>query len=105
MTVNSILREVYGALIASGDLPRALRALTAHRGGHFRSDDRQGLLRDITSVLAAMHIDVVSTVARADAAGETASVSICMRVRDILQLARAVDRLRRIPSVRDVRRS
>ena len=68
-------------------------------------DDRQGLLRDITSVLAAMHIDVVSTVARADAAGENATVSICMRVRDILQLARAVDRLRRIPSVRDVRRS
>ncbi|MCY3818833.1 MAG: HD domain-containing protein [Gammaproteobacteria bacterium] len=68
-------------------------------------DDRQGLLRDITSVLAAMHIDVVSTVARADAAGETATVSICMRVRDILQLARAVDRLRRVPSVRDVRRS
>ena len=72
---------------------------------HIAGDDRQGLLRDITSVLAAMHIDVVSTVARADAAGENATVSICMRVRDILQLARAVDRLRRIPSVRDVRRS
>ncbi len=68
-------------------------------------EDRQGLLRDITSVLAAMHIDVVSTVARADAADESATVSICMRVRDILQLAHAVDRLRRIPNVRDVRRS
>ena len=68
-------------------------------------EDRQGLLRDITSVLAAMDIDVVSTVARAHAQGEPASISLCIRVHDILQLARAADRLRRIPSVRDVRRS
>ena len=68
-------------------------------------EDRQGLLRDITSVLAAMGVDVVSTVARADAREASAAISLCIRVHDILQLARAVDRLRRIPSVRDVRRS
>ena len=68
-------------------------------------DDRQGLLRDIASVLAAMEVDVVSTVAHADAREASAAISLCIRVHDILQLARAVDRLRRIPSVRDVRRS
>ena len=68
-------------------------------------EDRQGLLRDITSVLAGMDIDVVSTVARAHAQEASASISLCIRVHDILQLARAVDRLRRVPSVRDVRRS
>lgn len=68
-------------------------------------EDRQGLLRDITSVLAAMDVDVVSTVARADAREASAAISLCIRVHDILQLARAIDRLRRIPSVRDVRRS
>ena len=72
---------------------------------HITGEDRQGLLRDITSVLAAMDIDVVSTVARADAQEESAAISICLRVRDILQLALAIDRLRRIPSVGDVRRS
>ena len=72
---------------------------------HIAGEDRQGLLRDITSVLAAMDIDVVSTVARAHAQDETAAMSLCIRVRDILQLARVVDQLRRIPSVRDVRRS
>ena len=72
---------------------------------HIAGEDRQGLLRDITSVLAEMDIDVVSTVARAHAQDETAAMSLCIRVRDILQLARVVDQLRRIPSVRDVRRS
>ena len=67
--------------------------------------DRQGLLRDITSALAAMDIDVVSTVARADSREETAAISLGIRVRDLLQLALVVDRLRRIPSVQDVRRS
>ena len=68
-------------------------------------EDRQGLLRDVTSVLAAMDVDVISTVARADGRGASAAIVLCIRVPDILQLARAVDRLRRIPSVRDVRRS
>ena len=68
-------------------------------------EDRQGLLRDITSVLAAMDIDVVSTVAHADAYDESAAISLCIRVRDLLQLALAVDRLRRIPNVREVRRT
>ena len=68
-------------------------------------EDRQGLLRDVTSVLAAMGVDVVSTVARADAREASAAISLCIRVHDILQLARAIDRLRRVPSVRDVRRS
>ena len=72
---------------------------------HIAGDDRQGLLRDITSVLAAMDIDVVSTVARAHTKQESADISLCIRVRDILQLALAVDRLRRVPDVRDVRRS
>ena len=72
---------------------------------HIAGDDRQGLLRDITSTLAAMDIDVVGTVARADAREASASISLSIRVRDILQLARVVDRLRHIPNVRDVRRS
>ena len=72
---------------------------------HIVGDDRQGLLRDIMSVLAAMNIDVVSTVARADTKEESAAMSLCIRVRDIFQLARAIDQLRRIPNVRDVRRS
>ena len=71
---------------------------------HIDGDNRQGLLRDIASVLAAMDIDVVGTVARADAREETAAISLDIRVRDLSQLALAVDRLRSIANVRDVRR-
>ena len=86
-------------------LPRASEPQASVQEIHIAGEDRQGLLRDITSVLAAMEIDVVSTVARAHTEEESADISLCIRVRDILQLALVVDRLRRIPSVRDVRRS
>ena len=49
--MNSILREVYGAFIATGDRWCAICALTAHRGGHFRATDCQGLLMVLLAVL------------------------------------------------------
>ncbi len=67
-------------------------------------DDRQGLLRDVTAVLAALDIDVVSTRARAQSGGDTATMALEVQVDDVLQFARALDRLRRVPSVREVRR-
>ena len=66
-------------------------------------DDRQGLLRDVTAVLAALDIDVVSTRARAQST-ETAVIALEVQVDNVLQFARALDRLRRVPSVREVRR-
>ena len=76
----------------------------AIQGIRIVGDDRQGLLRDVTAVLAALDIDVVSTRARAQSAGETAMILLEVQVDNVLQFARALDRLRRVPSIREVRR-
>ena len=76
----------------------------AVQGVRIVGDDRQGLLRDVTSVLAALDIDVVSTRARSQSAGETATILLEVQADNVLQFARALDRLRRVPSVREVRR-
>ena len=74
------------------------------RGVRIVGDDRQGLLRDVTVVLAALDIDVVSTRARAQSAGETATIFLEVRLEDVGRFAEALDALRRVPNVREVRR-
>ena len=69
------------------------------------AEDRRGLLRDITSVLATMAVDVVSTSARANEADVPATVSLELRTNSLLELARIIDRIRRVPDVLDVRRA
>ncbi len=107
--IIDLVRLIGGHRVEDRQLSLLPAALAPETGSaqdiHIVGDDRQGLLRDIMSVLAAMNIDVVSTVARADTKEESAAMSLCIRVRDILQLARAIDQLRRIPNVHDVRRS
>ena len=76
----------------------------AIQGIRIVGDDRQGLLRDVTAVLAALDIDVVSTRARAQSAGETATILLEVQVDDVRHFARALDRLRRVPGVREVLR-
>ena len=67
--------------------------------------NRPGLLRDVSSVAAAMGIDVASVEARVIDPGEDATISLEVRVEGVLQLALVIDRIRRVPSVRDVRRA
>ena len=67
--------------------------------------NRPGLLRDVSSVAAAMGIDVASVAAHAVEPGDEATISLEVRVQDVLQLALVIDRIRRVPSVQDVRRA
>ena len=67
--------------------------------------NRPGLLRDVSSVVAAMGIDVAGVSARGGDADEAATISLDARVDSVLQLARVIDRIRRVPDVRDVRRA
>ena len=67
--------------------------------------DRPGLLRDIAAVLAAMNISVVGTRAFADRAEDRASISLDLAVESLLELVRAIDEIRQIADVTDVRRS
>ena len=66
--------------------------------------DRDGLLRDVAAAIAELSISVVATNARAEVPGESATVSLELHVDDLAQLARAIDNIRRVPDVHDVRR-
>ena len=66
--------------------------------------DRDGLLRDVAAAIAELSISVVATNARAEIPGKRATLSLELHVDDLAQLARAIDNIRRVPDVHDVRR-
>ena len=66
--------------------------------------DRDGLLRDVAAAIAELSISVVATNARAEIPGKSATLSLELHVDDLAQLARAIDNIRRVPDVHDVRR-
>ena len=69
-----------------------------------RGRDRDGLLRDVAAAIAELSISVVATNARAEIPGKSATVSLELHVDDLAQLASAIDNIRRVPDVHDVRR-
>ena len=69
-----------------------------------RGNDRDGLLRDITSAVAERSISVVAANARVDVATQTATITMELHVAELSVLAQAVDDIQRIPDVLDVRR-
>ena len=69
-----------------------------------RGNDRDGLLRDIMTAVAALSISVVATNARAEVATRTATITMELHTSEISQLAQAIEEVRRIPDVVDVRR-
>lgn len=66
--------------------------------------DRDGLLRDVAAAIAELSISVVATNARAEVPGKSATLSLELHVDDLAQLASAIDNIRRVPDVHDVRR-
>ncbi len=70
-----------------------------------RGRDREGLLRDVMAAVAELSISVAAANARAEIPGKSATISMELQVADLAQLARAIDNIRRIPDVLDVRRT
>lgn len=70
------------------------------------TDDRPGILNQVTSSLTSESINIRSLEARTDASREddAALVDITMDVRDKKQLDRVITAFRRIPGVRDIER-
>ncbi len=70
------------------------------------TDDRPGILNQLTSVLTEEKSNIRTLEARGDHArpGDSAIIDITMDVRDKNQLERVVSGFRRIPGVRDVER-
>ena len=68
------------------------------------TDDRPGLLHQLTTVLSDENTNVRSLEAKADVANDTAMVEMTVDVRDKKQLEKLCSAMRRISGVRDVER-
>ncbi|HBR98503.1 MAG TPA: GTP diphosphokinase [Gammaproteobacteria bacterium] len=66
--------------------------------------DRQGLLRDVTSVLSNEKISVTSINTQSDKREQTADMKISVEVGDLEQLARVMDKLRQLHNILEVQR-
>ncbi len=67
--------------------------------------DRQGLLRDITTLLANEKVNVIAVDTRTTRPDNIARMRLTVEVRDLAQLAEVLDRIGRIPNVSEVRRA
>ena len=68
------------------------------------SIDRAGILHDITGVLGQQDISMVSIQATSDEKGNTATIRLGVEIRDLLELATLLDRIRRVTGVTQVKR-
>jgi GTP pyrophosphokinase len=65
--------------------------------------DRQGLLRDISDVIAKDRLDVLRV--NTESRGEYATMRITVRIKELQQLSRLLARLQHVQNVIEVRRS
>ncbi|MBV1904870.1 MAG: HD domain-containing protein [Pseudomonadales bacterium] len=64
-----------------------------------RGRDRSRLLHDITHVLSKENVTMVSLNASSDPLSITASISVTILIRDLVSLARVLDRIKSVPDV------
>lgn len=70
-----------------------------------RAYDRQGLLRDITELLANEKINLTSVQSRSDGGNNIAEMTITMRVNSLDKLSRVLSKVSQMPNVFDVQRN
>jgi GTP pyrophosphokinase len=66
--------------------------------------DRQGLLRDISSVAANEEVNIIAVNTKSDKREQTADMSLTMEIVDIAQLTRVMDKIRQLANVLEVGR-
>lgn len=71
---------------------------------HIRAFDRHGLLRDVSTALSTLNIDVVSVNTLSDQTEQTADMKIGMHVSNTGELATAMDKIRQLRNVQGVER-
>ena len=94
------LLDVIAALIESG----AAQTIGPVVHIDIASIDRAGVLHDITGVLADQDISMVSIQATSDEKANTANIRLGVEIRDLLELATLLDRVRRVAGVTQVKR-
>ena len=66
--------------------------------------DRQGLLRDITTMLAGDRVNVIGMNTSTDVDSHTANIKLTVEVKSVLELSRLLSRLSQLPNVINVQR-
>ena len=66
--------------------------------------DRHGLLRDVSTTLSTLDIDVVSVNTQSNKSMQTADMRIGLNISDTTELALAMDKIRQLRNVQDVER-
>lgn len=71
---------------------------------HIRAFDRQGLLRDITALLANERINVIAVNTRSDKSDHTADMTLTLEIANLDQLGKVLDQVNALPNVMEVQR-
>ncbi|ASJ75361.1 RelA/SpoT family protein [Granulosicoccus antarcticus] len=71
---------------------------------HIIAYDRNGLLRDVSTVLSALNVDVVSVNTLSDEASQTADMKIGLHIANTSELTTIMDKIRQLRNVQDVER-
>ena len=66
--------------------------------------DRHGLLRDVSTTLSSLNVDVVSVNTLSNKEMQTADMQIGLHISDTGELALAMDKIRQLRNVQDVER-
>ncbi len=71
---------------------------------HITAYDRHGLLRDVSTVLSALNVDVVSVNTLSNQSSQTADMKIGLHIANTSELTTIMDKIRQLRNVQDVER-
>ena len=71
---------------------------------HIRAIDRHGLLRDVSTTLSTLDVDVVTVTTRSDKSQQTADMRIGLHIANASELTTVMDKIRLLRNVQDVER-
>lgn len=73
-------------------------------GGPGDGNDRSGLLRDITTILANEKVNVLGVASRSDTKQQLATIDMTIEIYNLQVLGRVLGKLNQVPDVIDARR-
>lgn len=73
-------------------------------GGAHQANNRSGLLRDITTILANEKVNVLGVASRSDIKQQIATIDMTIEIYNLQVLGRVLGKLNQVPDVIDARR-
>ena len=72
---------------------------------HIEADDRAGLIRDISNIIAAQHLSLLGLNTRVDKLENRAYISLTLEVKSLSPLKKILQQLQQVPGVTQVHRA